>query len=293
MACRTSIGSEQNSEEMSTGAIIGTLLGGPMLWACRASHYIRPEATDPEDSNGLPLWRQVRSVELSAEAYCEVLGVTVDELRRGRGHLQTLEALMVAHRKTIGIVERDHRADVGVAYVDVMQRQAVSAAECNLLFGWLVGRLEIFYDFRFVLARRPVPGLGPLPEVEPAMTIRSAQPNWGPPSHVVLFVSTSPNVKRLVDCCLPRPVDLLVAHSRPERPTSPDAGGEAPQTTIFRVVKQPPQLYSIDQLLDFQWTSVLLFDARISRPHTHFVHHAPMLNPADQHHCVDVDALGT
>lgn len=287
-SCEPQGSKDGDENEMSTGAMIGTLLGGPLVWACRASHYLRPEETDEEyeEMAGVPFWRQVRRVELDAERYLEVLGVQASELQRGR--VETLELLHRAHRTAIARNDRTHAADVRIAYGDaILRRQAVSPAECNLLFGWLASRLELFYELKFVLARRRRPEAEPMPPVLAASTIRAPQPNWGAPNHIVLFVLPSPSVKRLVDCALSRPVDLLEV-IRPDAPTSPD--NASADAAILRVVKHHTNLYSVDSFADYQCQSLLLFDTRIKRPHDHFAPNGAR-SSAFERACVDVDGI--
>lgn len=279
---------------------IGTVLGGPMVWACRASHYFRPAVLDEEDEEeliGLPFWREVRSVvDLDVDAYLAFLGLRAEEMRRGL--LETLEIVSAAHRR-LRKRERSHGADPRKAYADMFSGQAVSPAEINMMMGWLCQRLQLFFEIRFVLARRRRRSGGEEGDasISPATTVRAAQgQGWGPATHILLFVSvSSSSSKYLVDCTLKSTLDLLSVEEDDDAPSW--EGGRRRQRLVkhdklFTVEVFPEEEKKEEITLSgnsavSSWRRELLFDNRIKRPHAHFVQQ-PLFR-YDERACVDLD----
>ena len=237
---------------------VGTVLGGPMIWACKASQYLRSD--DEVEERGPPFWRVVRTVALDVDEYLRFLGITL-----GRDPVDALNVLTRAHER-LPKGEGDE-ADVRTAYDKVLRGLPVSASDANLLLGWTCLRLShFFYETKFCLGR--LRSRSGVPKIDTsASQIRKPQTaDWGPATHLIVLCATSPALRFVVD----------VAHES-KTPASVSSLDDPENRRLVRISRRA-RLYSLDDRLDpwsSTWVPLTLFDARTNRPHAHFLASSP------------------
>lgn len=263
---------------------LGFVLGGPMLWACKASQYLRPPVEEEDDDDddaserrGPPLWRSVRGFEgLDARRYLDRIGWRGPPPAAGdRG---ALDALVERHLDAVPFENLDVmagipvRLDVAAAYAKVVDgRRGGFCFELNLAFAALLLRLG--FDARLGLARvwRP----GPSAEAYGDDVTAPQAPCWGgdePATHVLVHVRLASGENAIVDVGFGEPPAAAV----PVWGGSHDCGAYE-----FRVEKRG-DLRSLERRSRGDrglsgvvsppgtWEPRVLFDARLSRPAADF-----------------------
>ena len=240
---------------------VATVLGGPMVWACRASQYLRPSEVDDDDfDKGPPFWRGVRDVDGDLEAYLRSL--EVDYLPASP--VDALEILARAHEAKVVIGEQQTTTTDARASLDRIKKSLpVSGADANVLFGWCCLRLShIFCDTKFCLARQRRRDNA---TILPKRHVRQDQSgDWGPACHVVVLISATPTQRFIVDLSLPGLTPVSVAC-----PSEKNIRLQKRDSSLFS--SSSSSLYSIDERQHDSWLPLVLFDARTNRPHSHFI----------------------
>ncbi|KAJ1459694.1 hypothetical protein M885DRAFT_613296 [Pelagophyceae sp. CCMP2097] len=277
------------------------LAGGPMLWACKASAYLRPVVDDLSDDEGSDesLWRCVMrdGASLDASAYLRRLGFEDgdDSCRAvSRGMLDELikrhvERIPFENLDVFGSSPSEARTICLAAAYDkvVVRGRGGLCFELNLLFGWLLRTLG--YDARYQLARvwRLPPGCAdvlppgaewPCGSLAAASIRREQAAAWGgvsAPSHILLRVSGLAQQSLLVDVGFGEPPEMALVDGGDQQ------DGQHDGRHAFRIVRQNGLCSLQRQSLGHRglsgmlsppgaWEPHLLLDARTSRPTAHF-----------------------
>ena len=229
---------------------VAFLLGGPMLWACKASQYLRPPVEDDDsddDGGGEPLWRAARRAPGDADAYLAALG-----LARAPPTAAFLDAVVAAHAAVTAARGGGGGPDAAAAVARVVAARRASASEACLALAWLL--LALGFDARLGLARAFRGGgddaCGARASYRGVAAPQAAC--WAPAATVVAHV-------RLADGR-----DVLLA-----------GGPGAPRVAVPLAAAPPP--WRVDRRRDGLYVlgerggaPRLLFDGRTNRPGAHF-----------------------